>query len=147
MGFLQAGILEWVAIPFSRGSSRDRTWVSHIVGRFFSIWATRRPCKQVLDTWLYFLKPKFWVVSTNGHWRQNVCSLFYSLLCTLRLSFLFVFVCLLFNQSWDFRKFVAHRTLFWLINCLEGMSGMQLYNCKICLAIVNKCSSKSNSVL
>ena len=34
----QARILEWVAIPFSRGSSwpRDRTWVSHNAGRFFS---------------------------------------------------------------------------------------------------------------
>ena len=37
-GILQARIQEWVAIPFSRGSSppRDRTWVSRIVGRFFS---------------------------------------------------------------------------------------------------------------
>ena len=36
-------MLEWVAIPFSRGSSqpRDRTWVSHIAGRFFTIWAIR----------------------------------------------------------------------------------------------------------
>ena len=34
---------EWVAISFSRGSSqpRDRTWVSRIVGRCFTIWATR----------------------------------------------------------------------------------------------------------
>ena len=42
-GILQARILEWVAIPFSRGSSwlRDWSWVSHIIGRFFSIWATR----------------------------------------------------------------------------------------------------------
>ena len=42
-GILQARILEWVAIPFSRGSSwpRDRTWVSHIAGRFFAVWATR----------------------------------------------------------------------------------------------------------
>ena len=37
-GILQAQILEWVAIPFSRGSSwpRDWTWVSHIAGRFFT---------------------------------------------------------------------------------------------------------------
>ena len=42
-GILQAGILEWVAIPFSRGSSqpRNQTQVSHIAGRFFTIWATR----------------------------------------------------------------------------------------------------------
>ena len=42
-GVLQARILEWVVIPFSRGSSwsRDRTWVSHTAGRFFTVWATR----------------------------------------------------------------------------------------------------------
>ena len=36
-GIFQARILEWVAISFSRGSSqpRDRTQVSHIVGRCF----------------------------------------------------------------------------------------------------------------
>ena len=40
-GIFQAWILEWVAISFSRGSSqpRDRTQVSHIVGRHFTIWA------------------------------------------------------------------------------------------------------------
>ena len=42
-GILQARILEWVAIPFSRGSSqpRDGTWVSCIAGRRFNLWATR----------------------------------------------------------------------------------------------------------
>ena len=42
-GIFQARILEWVAIPFSRGSSwpRDWTWVSCIAGRFFTIWDTR----------------------------------------------------------------------------------------------------------
>ena len=35
-GILQAGILEWVAFLFSKGSSqpRDQTQISHIVGRF-----------------------------------------------------------------------------------------------------------------
>ena len=38
-GILQARILEWVAISFSRGSSqlRDRTWVSCIAGRHFNL--------------------------------------------------------------------------------------------------------------
>ena len=38
-GILQARILEWVAIPFARGSSppRNRTWVSGVAGRFFTI--------------------------------------------------------------------------------------------------------------
>ena len=37
-GILQDRILEWVAFPFSRGSSqpRDLTQVSHIAGRFFT---------------------------------------------------------------------------------------------------------------
>ena len=39
-GIFQAIELEWVGISFSRGSSqpRDRTRVSHIVGRCFTIW-------------------------------------------------------------------------------------------------------------
>ena len=42
-GILQARILEWVAFPFSRGSSPPRNWtqVSHIAGGFFTSWATR----------------------------------------------------------------------------------------------------------
>ena len=42
-GILQARILEWVAISFSRGSSqpRDRTRVSCTAGRCFILWATR----------------------------------------------------------------------------------------------------------
>ena len=44
-GILQARILEWVAVPFSRGSYqlRDRTQVSHTAGGFFTSWATREP--------------------------------------------------------------------------------------------------------
>ena len=39
MGILQAGIVEWVTMLFSRGSSqpRDQTQVSCIAGRFFTI--------------------------------------------------------------------------------------------------------------
>ena len=42
-GILQARMLEWVAITFSRGSSqpRDRTLVSCITSRFFTVRATR----------------------------------------------------------------------------------------------------------
>ena len=38
-GIFQARVLEWVAISFSRGSSRprDQTQVSRIVGRHFTI--------------------------------------------------------------------------------------------------------------
>ena len=42
-GILQARITDWDAISLSRGSSqpRDRTWVFHITGRCFTLWATR----------------------------------------------------------------------------------------------------------
>ena len=42
-GIFQARVLEWVAISFSRGSSwpRDRTQISCIAGRRFTLWATR----------------------------------------------------------------------------------------------------------
>ena len=38
-GILQARILEWIAVPFFRGSSqpRDQTQVSLIAGGFFTI--------------------------------------------------------------------------------------------------------------
>ena len=59
-GILQARILQWVAISFSRGSSRprDRTWVSRIAGRCFNLWTTREAqC---------FFEPLFWVGGGGG---------------------------------------------------------------------------------
>ena len=50
-GIFQARILEWVAISFSRKSSQPRDWtqISCIVGRCFTIWATRegQVCKSL----------------------------------------------------------------------------------------------------
>ena len=42
-GIPQVRILEWIAIPFSGGSSppRDQTQVSCIAGKFFAVWSTR----------------------------------------------------------------------------------------------------------
>ena len=47
---LQARILEWISIPSSRGISqpRDRTLVSCIAGRFFTIWATRKSYTRIM---------------------------------------------------------------------------------------------------
>ena len=61
-GILQARVVEWVAISFSRRSSqpRDRTQVSRIAGRRFTIWATRvdaplssKECKLYLNFCLH----------------------------------------------------------------------------------------------
>ena len=63
-GILQARILEWVAISFSRGSSRprDQTQVSCIAGRCFNLWATREasyigtpPQKILFEQWFLLL--------------------------------------------------------------------------------------------
>ena len=46
-GILQARILEWVAISFSRGSSQSRNWtqIFWISDRFYTTWSTREiPC-------------------------------------------------------------------------------------------------------
>ena len=45
MGILQARVLEWVAIPSSRGSSqlRDQTQISYIAGRFFTTFTSPSP--------------------------------------------------------------------------------------------------------
>ena len=61
-GILQARILEWVVIPFSRASSwpRDLTRVFHIAGRFFTIWATRwdRQTSQLRQAFCFKLLSK-----------------------------------------------------------------------------------------
>ena len=60
-GILQARILEWVAIPFSRGSPwpREQTCVSCIEGGLFTIWATRQAFYQVhAKRWKPLLLPK-----------------------------------------------------------------------------------------
>ena len=75
-GILQAGILEQVAIPFSRGSSqpRDETQVSHIADRFFTSWATRKAHWPVTG-------PK---ISEIYHKNNNITAYFASQLIGLR---------------------------------------------------------------
>ena len=64
-GFLQARILKWIAIPFSRGSSRsrDQTRGSSISGRFFTIWATGKILRFNPKIYLGLNKIKLFIVS------------------------------------------------------------------------------------
>ena len=57
-GILQARILEWVVIPFSRGSSlpRDQTSVSCITDRFFTVWATRKGLNILKDIFIIYIR-------------------------------------------------------------------------------------------
>ena len=79
-GILRARILEWVAMPFSRGSSRPRdlTQVSCTAGGFFTVWATREAhiythgcvcvcvCVCVYTQWN--------ITQPNKEWNNAICS-------------------------------------------------------------------------
>ena len=58
-GIFQARILEWVAVPFSRGSSqsRDRTQVSCIAGRFFTTEEPEKSNTCIYDAYIPQLYP------------------------------------------------------------------------------------------
>ena len=94
-GILQARILEWAAIPFSRGSSqsRDQTQISFIAGRFLTIWDTREAqvvcvfklCKHaslnILVVKTYF---KIDLTHNEGIWGRNgICKKKMFKKCTL----------------------------------------------------------------
>jgi len=62
----------WVVIPFSGGSfqPRDQTWISCIIGRFFTIWATR-------EAWAEHLHPSEFICwnsnpPCDGIWRWGL---------------------------------------------------------------------------
>ena len=62
-GILQARILEWVAIPFSKGPSqpRDQTQVSFIAHRFFAVWATREQTANIR-----------WIIKKAREFQKNI---------------------------------------------------------------------------
>ena len=66
MGFPQARILEWVAMPSPRGSSqpRDQTRVFHIAGRFFTTWDTKKVPEYC--TAYPFSRGSFWPWNQTG---------------------------------------------------------------------------------
>ena len=66
-GILQARMQEWVAVPFSRGSSRPSEWtlVSCTEGKFFTIWATKK--WTVSTSYLLYRKPaEVWLIKEKG---------------------------------------------------------------------------------
>ena len=96
-GIVQARVLKWVAISFSKGSAqpRDQTRVSHISGRHFTIWATR---EDLTSTIVQFKKKEINHLFFF-YYILNILSLFWfsfagksvlpmlDLLCFLRLLF------------------------------------------------------------
>ena len=102
-GILQARTLDWVAFPFSRGSSqpRNRTQVSCIAGRFFTSWATR---KALIDYFWNF-PVIFWTQLTGGklqpcEWANGIANS-NDLGTSVRLPFLgsFIYIYCLLKES------------------------------------------------
>ena len=99
-GVLQARMLEWVAISFSRESSRPRDWtqVSRISGRCFNLWATKEVVvclpfekkKSALSftdlfyflSWLSFILIN--VLILISFLRLNFCFIYFSFSSSLR---------------------------------------------------------------
>ena len=67
-GILQARILEWVAIPFSKRPSqpRDQTLVSCITGRFLTFWATGKSWKSASGQ----IKPHSKLINNEKAWES-----------------------------------------------------------------------------
>ena len=66
-GILRARMLEWVAVPFSKESSKpsDRTQVSHIAGKFLTIWATREAKNNERDSCSKCISEHFYITFTK----------------------------------------------------------------------------------
>ena len=80
-GILQAKILEWVAISFSRGSAQPRnwTWVSCITGGFFAEMVTREALRCILfyvelfEAKVLLLKPRFFYLVASASQDKGTC--------------------------------------------------------------------------
>ena len=81
-GILQARILEWVAILFSRGSSRprDRTQLSYTADIFFTVWATREAHSYPYLCFVYWMvsllkmEPCLILITYQNAWPRGIWS-------------------------------------------------------------------------
>ena len=75
-GILLAGILEWVAIRFCRGSSwpRDQTMVSCTAGKFFTVWATKEWSRSVVSDSATLWTAAYQASLSMGFFRQECWS-------------------------------------------------------------------------
>ena len=86
-GIFQARVLEWVTISFSRGSSRPRdwTWVSRIVGRGFTVWATKEVRLDSVVALIFDSRGGCWrLLPTewrSPHWWLNIYNEYVTILC------------------------------------------------------------------
>ena len=92
MEFSKARILEWVAIPFYRGSSwpRDQTWVSSIASRSFTFERPGKPPSDWSKKWVLAL-----AINTGLASAEVFCSLKTFLFLSMKTFYLHPFFCLM----------------------------------------------------
>ena len=114
-GILQARILKWIAIPFSRGSSQPRDWtqVSCIAGGFFTIWDTREasvmPINPFLPQWSK-LRFNFCIYSILHIHALLLCYLSLPCICPKLLLSRAISNPLIFKSHWLFCSFSNSHT-------------------------------------
>ena len=120
-GILQARILEWVAIPFSRGSSQLRgwTWVSCIAHRFFTIWTTREAVLPFSVTIFISILSLFW-----GRIKWNYKSSY-----NLKVNFIIIFKAFCGLQAIEDIR--SHSIALYILkdNTLDVISNMHFRSC------------------
>ena len=123
---LQARILEWVAIPFSRGSShpRDQTRVSHTADRFFAVWATKitiYSCRQQRRSIKWFLAIKDYVFPKNETDKKPTKYCLIYLSGNLKIWWPKTrFESLLLNQNWAHHSPACSKVNLSTLGCGEG---------------------------
>ena len=104
-GTLQARILEWVAMPSSRGFSqpRDQTQVSCIAGRFFTTEPPGKPpVRSILSLFIAHQKERVWGLCSYGVILLMLSSYVY--LTSLSLSFLIYRTAIIILTSGDWLR-------------------------------------------
>ena len=138
-GMLQARILEWIASPYSRGSSqpRDCTQVSRIAGGFFTNWAIREALSTPSNAPLKDLRWKSlaisWMVSDRlKHYVLEIKSLFSKVIYAL-FSLLTIWN---HRQYEHFRGYMSSHWFFWGAKDLQALSLLFLW----CISTVSLCA-------
>ena len=100
-GILQVRILEWVAFPFSKGSSWTRNWtsVSCIAGGYFTNWVMREHCEGWASE----------IYGRNHLWHEEGSDI-------IQLGCLYVYRC--FRQIFLSKK---NFRVFWWLLCVAGL--------------------------
>ena len=142
---LQARILEWVAIPFSRGSSqtRDQTQVSGTAGRFFrffTIWATRKAHSIWYQGPVWVTRRRLGAGGEGGEepptGRQSTCH------CKFHLGR----ICLQAHTGACWQDSVPWRLLRWVSQLLAGhWRKLASVSCSMGLSIIRQLASLEQS--